>query len=172
MVGEVSAGRLRWLGGPALPALPRLERAGADVLIEPAPERVSSVPGAGDVVEGIVASDTGLTGHQASDEERPELQQRISRVIAWISARRRREAITDEFEAGFLHREECCGQACTELLIGDGVAVPAQLIRCEAVVSRARVEATRGDIGVQPSAHRRIECKHATKRDSLFHPSR
>lgn len=115
------------------------------------------------MVEGIVATDPRLTGPQASCEQRPKPQQLGSRVIAWVSTGHRGEAFGDQFEAGPLRCVECFGETRTGLIANNAVSVPAQLIRCEPVISRTRVKPARGDVGVQSRSDRRFEVKAAVR---------
>ncbi len=106
------------------------------------------------MVERVIASDTGLTSGQASYEYRSELQQLHPRVIGWTSPRRQGKAVADELEARSLSCDESVSQAAPTLIIDNRGAVPAELIRRQALVSGARVEATRGKISVKTSPDR------------------
>ena len=147
----------------AWPAIPWCDGAGSDVLIEPARQRAGGAPRASNMVERVLTTDARRVCQQASDEERPSFQQLVTRMIARVSTRNGGEAVADELEAGILRGEQCCRQPRTDLVIDDRVAIAAELIRREPVVSGACVEAARGDVGIQSSSDRRVEVKTAVR---------
>ncbi len=133
------------------------------MLIEPRRQWSRGAPGAGHVLDRVVAIDAGLTCLQASYEQRSRLQQLRVLVIAWVPAGHVGEAVGDEFEACALRRNQRFRQLSTEVIVNDRRAVATELVWCEPVVSRARVEATRGDVGVEPRSHRRFKVDDASR---------